>query len=78
MLDGTLRDIFGSLAIGQNLLLILHFFYRKSLNEKLNGSMTENVHGSKRSKNPKQSSKSKNSPELTLDLTFIVKINSQF
>ena len=29
------------------------FFYRKSLNEKMNGSMKENVHGSKRSEKPK-------------------------
>ena len=27
--------------------------HRKSLNEKLNGSMKENVHGSKRTKKPK-------------------------
>ena len=65
-----------SVSIGQNLQLILHFFF--IINEKLNGSMTETVHGSKRTKNPKQSSKTKNSPELTLDLTFTVKINSQF
>ena len=34
-------------------LLILDFFYRNSLNEKLNGSMKENVDGSKSTKKPK-------------------------
>ena len=34
-------------------LLILHFFYRKSLNEKLNGAVKDNFPGSKRTKKPK-------------------------
>ena len=52
-----------SVGIGQNLinevptersiLADFAFFYRKSLNEKLNGAMKENSPGSKRTKKPK-------------------------
>ena len=49
------QNLLNEVPVERSILTDFAFFYRKSLNEKMNDSMKENVHGSK---SPKQSSKS--------------------
>ena len=47
------QNLLNEVPVERSILADFAFFYRKSLNEKMNGSMKENVHGSKRTKKPK-------------------------